>query len=370
MALGALCTSPYGQQYTISTLAGQGKNGAFFNNPTSIALDSAGDLYVADWSGFIRKVYVKDGATSIVAGTGILGYGGDGGQATNARIGQAIAIALDSSHHLYFADGENNRIRRVDLATGIITTVAGTGEPADSGDGGPGIRGGVARPTGIVADSLGNLYFSSSWSRVRKWNVSTGVMETVAGQATTSFDGDGGSATAALFWDPIPSAVDPAGSLYITDYENSRIRVIAAKTQIVATAVGSGPCSFGIPGLNVISCLGGFSGDGGPARKAALNHAQSSALDAANNLYIADTINHRIRFVDARTQSIHTIAGNGVNGFTGDGGPAAAAEIGFPVGIAVDAAGRVYFADENNQRIRVLAPVASPLSILRRRERQ
>ena len=111
------CTPVFGQQYTISTIAGNGAAGAFLNNPTSVAVDSAGDVYFADWSGFIRKIWVRNGAVTIVAGTGILGYSGDGGQALNAMLGKAISIALDAAGNIYFADGDNNRIRRVDIST-------------------------------------------------------------------------------------------------------------------------------------------------------------------------------------------------------------------------------------------------------------
>ena len=354
------CAPLFAQQYTISTIAGEGAARTSLNFPTSVAVDSAGDVYVSDWSGFIRKIWMKDGGTTVVAGTGILGYSGDGGQATNARLGKAISITLDSAGNLYFADGDNNRIRRVDAATGIITTVAGTGSVVDSGDGGPGVRAGVARPTGITVDGTGNLYFSSSWSRVRKLTARTEMIEPVAGQFVTSFGGDGGLAIDALFWDPIPSAINRAGDIYITDYENSRIRVVKAHTGMVATFAGVGPCATGGPGMNVLVCQGGFSGDGGPATRAMLNHAQAVALDSAGNVYIADTINHRIRRVDATSGLIYTIAGNGVSGFSGDGGPATLAQITFPAGIAVDRSGRVYFTDESNNRIRILTPVASP----------
>jgi trimeric autotransporter adhesin len=355
----------FAQQYTITTIAGNGVAGAYFSNPTSVAVDPAGDVYVGDWSGYIRKIWVREGTITIVAGAGILGYGGDGGQATNARIGKAISIALDGDGHLYFADGDNNRIRRVDISTGIITTVAGTGAAADSGDGGSAVNARVSQPTGITLDAAGNLYFSSSWSRVRKVVASTGIIETVAGQFVTSFGGDNGPAVDALFWDPVPSAVDRSGNLYIADYENSRVRMVTAATGIVTTVAGSGACATEVPPFNVLVCQSGFGGDGGPAKDATLDYAASVALDLSGNLYIADTINHRIRWVAVSSGLIYTIAGNGVNGFSGDEGPALTAEISFPVSVAVDQSGRVYFADENNNRIRVLTPVSPLFHLLR-----
>lgn len=276
------------QQYTISTIAGDGVAGAFLTNPTGVAVDSAGDVYSSDWSGFIRKIWIKNSSTTVIAGTGSLGYGGDGGPAISAMFGKAVSIALDSVGNIYVADGDNNRIRRIDASMGFISTVAGTGAGVDSGDGGLAVNAGVSRPTGVVADGSGNLYFSSSWSRVRKLVASTGKIETVAGQLSTGFNGDGGPAIDALFWDPIPTAVNRSGDLYIADYENSRIRVVTANTGTVTTFAGSGPCPLpGVLPFNVTVCQGGFAGDGGPAKSAMLNYAQAAVFDAAGNLYVA-----------------------------------------------------------------------------------
>ena len=219
--LPLVCSSLFGQQYTISTLAGDGTPATFPNSPTSVAVDAAGDVYVGDWSGYIRKIWAGNGVVTIVAGTGVLGYGGDGGPAASAMIGRSIAIALDKAENVYIADGDNNRIRRVDTTTGIIATVAV-----------------VSHPTGIAVNDAGDLYFSGSWSQVRKAAANTGVVETVAGQFLTGFGGDDGPAAEAVFWDPVPGATDRTGNLYIADYENSRIRMIDAHTGIVTSVAG------------------------------------------------------------------------------------------------------------------------------------
>src|SRR5262249_27603432 len=156
-------------------VAGGGAAGPILNYPTTVALDSEDNIYVCDWSGFIHKIWAGGGAITTVAGTGLLGYSGGGGRATSALLCRSIYIALDADRNIYIADGDNNRIRRVEVSTGIITTVAGTGATTDSGDGGPSVSAGVARPTGITVDAAGDIYFSSSWSRVRKVNASTGM---------------------------------------------------------------------------------------------------------------------------------------------------------------------------------------------------
>lgn len=351
-----LASAPlFGQQYTISTLA------AGLNYPTSIAVDSSNNVYVADWSGYIHKIWADNGSVTIVAGIGVLGYSGDGGPATNAMIGKAISLSLDAAGNIYVADGDNNRIRRIDALTSIITTIAGNGVKTDTGDGGLAIDAGLSSPIGVAVDRAGDVYFGT-WSRIRKISAAAGTIETIAGQFTTSFGGDGGPALNALFWHPNPSAIAPDGNIFIADYENSRIREISAKTGIVNTIAGSGSCTTTSTFPVATVCQSGFAGDGGPANKATLNYPEAVALDAEGSLYIADSINHRIRRVDANTGIIYTIAGDGANGFSGDGGPARSAEMSFPTGIAVDEAGKVYFADENNNRVRVLTPLEPHLS--------
>ncbi|HXE63045.1 MAG TPA: hypothetical protein VN519_05865 [Bryobacteraceae bacterium] len=195
----------------------------------STAVDWAGNVYVGDWSGLVRKVWAGNGGVTIVAGIGIRGYSGDGVQATNAMPGKVPGIALDAAGNIYIADVDNNRIRRIDATTGIVETLAGPNA--------------VTLPSAVAIDAGGNVYFSTAWTHIQKIAAGTGAIETVAGQTGTGFGGDGGPALGAKFWDPVPSAVVANGDIYVADYENSRIRMIAASTDIVNAVAGSGTCS-------------------------------------------------------------------------------------------------------------------------------
>ena len=339
------CATAFAQQYTISTLAGNGTAGIALNNPESVAVDSSGNIYFGDWNGSVRKFWAATQTLSVVAGTGVPGYSGDGGQATSAQLSKIGGIALDGAGNIYISDVDNNRIRRVTAATGIIETIAGPNE--------------ISLPGAVLVDAQTNVYFSNAFSKVQKILSGSGAIETIAGQFTTGFAGDGGPATSAEFWDPVPSAIALNGDIYIADFENSRVRKIAAATGIVTTVAGSGTCVLAGAPFTVNVCTSGFAGDGGLATKALLNYSESAALDAYGNLYIADTINRRIRFVDAATGIISTIAGTGTNGYSGDGGPALSADLGTPVAIAIDESGRIYFADESNSCIRVLTPAST-----------
>jgi hypothetical protein len=354
------CSPLFAQHYRISTLAGQGAAGITLDNPTSVALDAAGDVYVGDWTGIIRKIWIRDHASTLVAGIGAPGFSGDGGLATSAMLGKGNRFTLDPAGNIYIAAYDSHRVRKIDASTGIISTIAGTGESEDRGDGGPALAAGIAQPAGITLDAEGNIYLCTSWSRVRKITISTGIIETIAGRFGTSYGGDGGPALEAYFWLPMPEAVNREGDVFIADYENSRIRVVSAKTGQVDTIAGSSLCETAPSPFSVQVCRGSYSGDGGPAIHAKLSYPSAAALDREGNLYIADTLNQRIRRVDAASGVITTIAGRGTKGFSGDGGSALAAELNNPTAIAVDPAGRVYFTDQGNNRVRVLAPSPRP----------
>jgi len=239
----------------------------------------------------------------------------------------------------FIADTGNNRIRKV--ANGVITTVAGNGTPAFSGDGGPATAAELNQPSGVNVDSAGNLYIADTGnSRVRK--VSNGVITTVAGDETRGFSGDGGPATAASLYQPVAVAVDATGNLYISDALNSCIRKVS--NGVITTVAGN--------------TYAGFGGDNIPAISTELWQPLGIALDSAGNLFIADSINQRIRKVSNGV--ITTVAGSGTDGFSGDNGPAFNAQLSGPQGVALDSSGNVYIADGGNSRIRLLTPDGSP----------
>jgi secreted PhoX family phosphatase len=312
---------------------------AKLNDPRGIAVDVAGNLYVADrGNARIRKV-TPEGVIHTVAGNGTAGYDGDGGPATAALLNAPLSIAVDTAGNLYTADAFNHRIRKVN-SEGMISTVAGNGTVGYGGDGGSATAAQLNYPSGVAVDTAGNLYIVD-WgnARIRKVTLE-GVINTVAGNGTNGYSGDGGSATTAQLWYPEGAAVDTAGNLYIADTYNYRIRKVTSAGVITTVAGKNG---------------NGYLGDGGPATAALLNVPRSIALDPSGNLYIADTDNHRIRKVTSEGV-ISTVAGNGTRGYLGDGGPATAALLSYPYGVAVDAAGSLYIADAGNNRIRKVTP--------------
>ena len=339
LLLAATCSA---QSYVISAFAGTsfvGDGGpattAQVNSPSGVALDGAGNVYIADADNHrIRKVDTS-GTITTIAGDGTLGFGGDGGPASAADLRFPSGVALDGAGNIYIADTNNHRIRSVDTS-GTITTIAGDGTRGFGGDGGPASAAQLRFPSGVALDGAGNIYIADTDNhRIRRVDTS-GTITTIAGDGTFGFGGDGGPASAARLNSPDGVAVDGAGNIYIADHGNNRIRRVDTSGTIT-TVAGDG--------------TSGFGGDGGPATTAQLNFPRGVALDGAGNVYIADTDNHRIRRVDT-SGTITTIAGDGTFGFGGDGGPATTAQLNFPRGVALDGAGNVYIADTDNHRIR------------------
>ena len=324
--------------------------------PQGVAVDSAGDLYITGENRVFR-VDVS-GSINIVAGTGRVpgqgttGYNGDGIAATDADLSGPAATTVDAAGNLYIADRDNNRIRKVD-AVGIITTVAGGGSLSFNDDGGPATSGHLGLPTDGAFDASGNLYIADSgYHRIRKVDTS-GIISTVVGSCTPTgciggYYGDGGPATTAALNYPSGITIDAEGNLYIADTGNERIRKVDVNG-IITTVAGTGTT--------------GFNGDGGPATSANLTSPYKVAVDTEGNLYINDGIagsnylnnlsNNRIRKVDT-AGIITTIAGNGSAGFSGDGDAAISAELNYPSGIAIDSDGNLFIADHDNNRIRMV----------------
>ena len=334
----------------ITTFAGTGVQGssgdggpatsAALNHPIGVVADSAGNVYIADYYGHqVRKVSAATGILTTVAGTGAGASGGDGGPATAADLFYPIDVAVDGAGNLYIAEHDGNRIRMVAAGTGIISTVAGTGASGFSGDGGPATAAAISYPWGLDVDGTGNLFIADGANRrIRRIDAATGVITTIGGNGVGGFSGDGGPATAASMNYPYGVAVDGSGNVYVADGDNYRVRRIDAATGVITTVAGDGTDAS--------------SGDGGPATTARVAYPLALDTDAAGNLFISEYSGYRIRKIEAATGVITTVAGNGSSGFSGDGGPATAAQFSNPYGISVDGSDNLYVADIYNQRIR------------------
>jgi sugar lactone lactonase YvrE len=332
---------------TLSTIAGNGQGNfggdggaaasAQFSGPSGVAVDKAGNIYISDFLNNRVRIVSPSGVVTTFAGNGNSGFSGDGGAAASAQLSQPAGLAIDSAGNLYIADSNNAAVRKVTQG-GIISTVAGTGgSQGFSGDGGAATSAKLGAPFGVAIDASGNLYIADFYGWIRKVNASTGVIATIGGNGTIGYSGDGGSATAAQFYNPLGVAVDSSGNVYVADSNNGAVRMIA--NGIVSTIAGNGTLSY--------------TGDGGPASSAQFSQLSGIAVDAQGNIYVADTGNNAIRLFPLGG-TVTTIAGNGIQGYTGDGGPATVAEMNNPRAVAVTASGNVYFTDTANNSVRLL----------------
>lgn len=337
----------------VDTGDGTAATTTYIHLPKGVVSDGAGNVYLTDESGFtrIRRVNLATGIITTYAGGGGTATVVEGEPAAGAFLSYPEKIALDAAGNLYIADTKGHRVRKVIAATGQLFTVAGTGTAGFSGDGGPATAAAINEPTGVAVDSLGNVYFSDRQNgRIRKVDPATGNISTIAGTGSQGYGGDNGPATAANVNFPNGLAVDAARNLYIADTNNDRIRRVDAASGLITTVAGTGVL--------------GFSGDGGPATSAQLSLPWDVAVDPSGNLLIADRNNMRIRRVLAAGGAISTIAGNGNPFFNGENLPALGTSLYSPFGVGVDATGAIFIADTNNYRVRSFVPVgATPQAI-------
>ena len=323
----------------ISTIAGTGTAGfsgdglaatsAKLHSPAGVAVDAAGNVFIADAANHrVRRVDATSGLISTIAGTGTAGIFGNGVAATSAQLNGPEGVAVDAVGNVFIADTENHQVRRVDTTTGLISTIAGTGTSGYNGDGGIATSAKLFSPIGVAVDAAGNVFIGDANNyRVRRVDATSGLISTIAGTGVFGYSGDGGAATSAQLSFPEGVAVDGGGNVFIADWYNQRVRRVDATSGLISTIAGTG--AFG------------YSGDGGAGTSAQLNSPAGVAVDAAGNVFIADSGNSRVRRVDATTGLISTIAGTG-----------ASAQLNGPIGVAVDAAGNVFIADSGNHRVR------------------
>jgi trimeric autotransporter adhesin len=384
-------TTPAGTGSTTPLGDGGPATQASLDGSCTAVLDPAGNLVVADIFDNRIRVVAATGGTFYgrpmtagdiytVAGNGTFGFSGDGGPATGATLRYPQSVAVDGAGNLVLTDTHNNRIRVVAASTGTfyrrtmtagdIYTVAGGGRHL--GDGGPATAGQLNTPQNVTTDAAGNLVIADAFhDRIRVVAEKTGTfygramtagdIYTVAGNGTQGFSGDGGAAISAELGDPNDVVTDGAGNLVIADTSNSRIRVVAASTGTFYGQAMTAGDIYAVAGTGIA----GSSGTGGPATSAELDEPQGVTVDGSGNLVIADSMNNRVRVVAASTGKfyrkamtagdIYSIAGNGTIESSGDGGPATAAELLAPEGVAVDGTGNVLIADTSNSSIRVAA---------------
>ncbi len=337
-------------EWIISTFAGTGAQGyagdngpaaaASLNNPFDLVFDSANNLIFADtFNHRIRRIDARTGVITTIAGTGDRGFAGDGGPAVRAILNEPYGVVVDRAGTVYFADRMNRRVRRIE-PSGTITTLAGDGSGKYSGDGGPAASAGLAEPNGLALDAeQTHLYIADvADHRVRVVDLASGLISTFSGTGEAQHSGDGGPAIRAGIFGARAVAFAPDGALYVMERQGSSIRRI--RNGVIETVAGTG--------------ARGNAGDGGDARDAVFNAPKEMTVDRSGNVFVVDTENHAIRLIDAATWIVTTIAGTGSAGGGGDGGPANRAGLARPHGAAVGADGAIYIGDSENHRIRKL----------------
>lgn len=343
--------------WIIDTVAGNGELGysgdggpaveARLNNPFDVVFDPAGDLIFTDaFNHCIRRIDLVTGVITTIAGTTEIGYSGDGGSAMAARFNEPYGMAVDAGGSLHVADRLNAVVRRIDGETGIVTTFAGTGEKAFSGDGGRADQARMVEPNGLAFSLDYSLLYIADVSdnRVRVVDIAAATISTFAGTGAAAHDGDGGPAAAADVFGARAVGVRPSdGSVYVMERQGSCLRLVDAKTGAISTVSSTGET--------------GYAGDGEAAAVAIYDRPKEMTVDGEGDVLVVDTENHAIRLIDWAADRVTTIAGTGASGFTGDGIPASRATLGRPHGVAIGPDGSFYIGDTENHRIRKVSRV-------------
>ena len=336
-------------EWTVSTVAGTGEKGwsgdggpaaeARVNNPYGVVIGPDGALYICDMDNHRIRRVGKDGTISLVAGTGRAGYSGDGGPALNAELNEPYEVRFDREGNMYFVEMKNHLVRRVDR-NGVISTIAGRGQRGFSGDGGAAVEATMNQPHSIQFDAAGDLYICDIGNhRIRKVELKTGRMSTFAGSGERKNPADGSKVEGAPLNGPRAVDFDGAGNLWLALREGNAIYRIDMKAGTIHHVAGTGRT--------------GFTGNGGPAKEAALSGPKGISLGPDGNVYFADTESHSIRMVNTRTGLLELIAGTGTRGNGPDGNPLEC-ELARPHGIFVDRDGAIYVGDSENHRVRVI----------------
>lgn len=356
LAIVVLFTLPIYSQVVITTIAGTGTEGfngdgipatdAELSSPSGLCLLNDEELYFTDLYNNRLRLITLSGTITTIAGNGEAGYNGDHLGGTIAELNRPSGICTDSVGNIYIADWFNNRVRKIDFATGIIYTIAGYGMYGYNGDNIPATSAKLSAPSDVVMDKEGNLFIADhDNNRIRVIKKGTNIILTYAGSGIAAYVGDGGSAKLAAIDRPTGLCFDKDENLIIVDHGNACIRKVDKTTGIITTIAGNH--------------VEGFGGDGFLATEASLDHPTSVCFDKEDNLYIADQENNRIRKVDTESGIITTFAGTGVEGFSGDGGDPLEAELAAPWDIVMDSADNMFISDLGNNRIRKIAPKES-----------
>ena len=312
---------------------------ASLNNPFAVAVDKNGNVFISDYRNYRIRRISPGGIISTVAGSGVNGFSGDGGPATQAQFGFVSCLAFDNNNDLLICDETNNRVRKVTPA-GVVSTIAGNGKQAYSGDGGAATLAALNQPQGLLTDPAGHIYIAEFGNQTVRRIELDGTISTFAGNGTHGFSGDGGPAARAQLAQPDGLVLDSAGNLYIGDSDNSRIRMVNP-AGIITTVAGSG--------------AQGFGGDNGSPLQASFHFPNGLAMDSSGRLYVGDTGNARVRAITLGAR-VQTIAGNGLFRYTPAGTPANQVYLFHAAGVASDAPGNLYIADTLDFVVRKVTP--------------